>query len=268
MGYPYMNGAQQAWANTLMFLPNFLLFLVILVAGCFVVKAIRAVLVKGLQRMGLDKAADRGGLKAALSKSGYELSDVVGTLVFWGLFLFVLQLAFGVFGPNPISDLLTRMIAFIPNVFVAAVIVVISAAIASAVKDVLAASLSRLNYGRWVANGASVAILVVGAFAALNQLGVAPAIINGLFYAMLAIIVGCAIVAIGGGGIVPMRAQWERALNRLETEAPRMQAEVSQATADREARERDLQMQLQAETREHTPRVPTYDPSLADNFPE
>ena len=70
---------------------------------------------------------------------------------------------------------------------------------------------------------------MVGIFAALNQLSIAPAIINGLFYALLAVVTGSAIVAIGGGGIVPMRAQWEKALGRLEQEAPRIRAEAEHA---------------------------------------
>ena len=46
--------------------------------------------------------------------------------------------------------------------------------------------------------GAGTAILVIGIFAALDQLQIAPVIVNGLFYALLAIIVGVAIVAFGG----------------------------------------------------------------------
>jgi hypothetical protein len=45
------------------------------------------------------------------------------------------------------------------------------------------------------------AILIIGIFAALGQLQIAPGIGNGLLYALLAIIVGVAIVAFGGGGI-------------------------------------------------------------------
>lgn len=70
-------------------------------------------------------------------------------------------------------------------------------------------------WSAWVASAASIAILVVGIPAALNQLQIAPAIVNGLFYAMLAAIVGTVIVAAGGSGIAPMRAMWERGLGRL-----------------------------------------------------
>ena len=49
---------------------------------------------------------------------------------------------------------------------------------------------------------------------------------NGLFYACLAIIAGSAIIAIGGGGIAPMRMRWEKALGHLEREAQQFQSRV------------------------------------------
>lgn len=48
-----------------------------------------------------------------------------------------------------------------------------------------------------------------GRFAAVDQLGVAATTTHSLLQAMLAVIVGSAIVAIGGGGIAPMRKRWE-----------------------------------------------------------
>ena len=75
------------------------------------------------------------------------------------------------------------------------------------------------------------AIIILGVFAALDQLGIAPNIVQGLFYATLAVIVGSAIVAIGGGGIKPMQSRWERMLGKVETEAPRLKAEAAQTGA-------------------------------------
>src|SRR6476620_7053217 len=111
-------------------------------------------------------------------------------LLFYGLFLFVLQFAFGIFGPNPISNLLTQIIAYIPNILVAAVIIIVAAAVAKGVTDILSIGLGGLSYGRALARIAGTAIVVLGVFAALNQLGIAPTIVNGLFYAMLAIVAG------------------------------------------------------------------------------
>jgi len=68
-----------------------------------------------------------------------------------------------------------------------------------------------------MARGAGMAILIVGVFAALNQLKIAPEIVNGLYYAILIAIVGSTIVAVGGGGIRTMQRYWERTTTRLET---------------------------------------------------
>jgi len=48
-------------------------------------------------------------------------------------------------------------------------------------------------------------VLVFGAFAALDQLQIAPRIVTGPWYAILAIVVGSAVVAIQGGGIKSMQ---------------------------------------------------------------
>jgi hypothetical protein len=214
----FKNGLGDAWAATAAFLPKLLAFLVILVVGYFIAKAISKVVDKLLERVGFDRWVERGGVKRALDQSKYDASSILGLVVFWAGMLFVLQLAFSVFGPNAISALIQSVIAYLPNVFVAIVIVVIASAIAAGVKDIIQGSLGGLSYGSTIATVASVAVLAVGIFAALDQLRIAPAIVNGLFYAVLAIVVGSAVVAIGGGGIPTMRRYWERTANRADQE--------------------------------------------------
>ncbi|MDQ3353095.1 MAG: hypothetical protein M3507_01165 [Actinomycetota bacterium] len=213
-------GVENAFEDVVAFIPRLLGFLLILVIGYFVVKAIAKVADAALDRVGFDRAVERGGIKQALSKSRYDASDILSKVIFYALFLLVLQLAFGIFGPNPVSDLISGVIAYLPRVVVAILIVVIFAAIAAGARTIIQSTLGGLSYGAALANVSAVAILVVGAFAALNQLAIAPAIVNGLFYALLAVIVGSTIVAVGGGGIQPMRSRWERALSRIEEEAP------------------------------------------------
>ncbi|MDP8977136.1 MAG: hypothetical protein M3N17_00860 [Actinomycetota bacterium] len=227
------------------FVPTFLSFLLILVIGYFVARVLARAINAVLERLGFDRAVERGGVKQALDRSNYDASDVLSKLVFYTILLFVLQLAFGVFGDNPISDLLFAVIAFLPKVFVAIVIIVVASAIAAAVKEIVEASLGGLSYGRVLAGVASAAILFVGVFAALNQLEIAPAIINALFYTLLAIVAGSAIIAIGGSGIAPLRAQWEKAISRVEEEAPKLQQEASGATEDVKQRARERRQQAQ-----------------------
>jgi hypothetical protein len=157
----------------------------------------------------------------------------------------VLQLAFGLFGDNPISDLIAGVIAYLPNLFVAILVIVIGAAIAAAVKEIVEASLGGLSYGRGLAIGASALVLTVAVFAALDQLNVAENIVVGLFYALLAIVVGSAIVAVGGGGIRTMSRYWERFALRAEQESETIkdEAQGSKERVVERAQERKAQSQ-------------------------
>ncbi|MBA3289880.1 MAG: hypothetical protein H0U17_00115 [Actinobacteria bacterium] len=225
----FQDGLGDAWASIATFIPKFLAFLLILVIGYFVAKAVAKVIDQVLERVGFDRAVERGGIKKALAHSSYDASGILGKVAFYVIMLFVLQLAFGMFGPNPVSELITGVVSYLPNIFAAILIIVIGAAIAAAVKEIVEASLGGLSYGRGLAIGASTAILVVTVFAALDQLRIAEDIVTGLFYAILAIVVGSAVVAIGGGGIKTMQRYWERAAEKADQESSNMREEMGGA---------------------------------------
>jgi hypothetical protein len=227
-------GLERAWTSIITFLPKLGGFLLILVIGYIVAKVIEKILDRILERVGFDRLVERGGVKRALERSKFDASDILARIAFYTAMLFVLQLAFGVFGPNPISDLIEGIIAFLPNLFVAILIIVITAAVATGVRTIVGATLGGLTYGRLLATVAAAGIWVVGITAALTQINVAEPIVTGLFYALLALVVGVGIVAIGGGGVQPMRDRWQRALNRLDQEAPQIRAEA-QTGGGREA---------------------------------
>lgn len=123
--------------------------------------------------------------------------------------LFVLPFAFGVFGPNPVSDLLGAIIGFLPKVIVAIIIIVIAAAIAAAARTLIQGTLGGLSYGKVLANIASLFILFIGVTAALNQIDVATTVTTPILITVLAIIGGVIVVGAGGGLIKPMQARWE-----------------------------------------------------------
>jgi len=212
--------------DVIAFLPKLVAFLLILIIGYFIAKILAKLVDKVLERVGFDRAVERGGVKTALAKSQYDASDILAKIVFYAVMLFVLSTAFGVFGDNPISDYLSAIIAYLPKVFVAILILVIASAVAAGVKLLVQNALGGLSYGKLLANAASVVILALGVFAALDQLEIAQNVVNAVLYAVLAAVVGIVVVAVGGGGIQPMRSRWERTLAKAEAEAPRAAAEA------------------------------------------
>lgn len=246
----WSQGIEDAWSDIASFIPKFFGFLVILVIGYIIARLIAKAVGAILERVGFDRAVERGGVKKALDKSKYDASDIVGKIVFYALFLLVLTMAFGVFGDNPISDMLAGVIAYLPKVVAAILIIVIVSAIGAAVREMIDASLGGLSYGTALANGVGAAILIVGVFAALNQLEIAPEIVTGLFYALLAIVVGVTVIAVGGGGVAPMRSRWEKTLAKYDEEKPKVQ-EASKGAKDR------IQQRAQERARQANPNADT-----------
>lgn len=208
-----------ALRSILLFLPKAIAFVAILVIGWFVAKAVRKIVDKVLERVGFDRAVDRGGIKTALARSRYDASDIIAKLAFYAVLLFTLQLAFGIWGPNPISTLIAGIIAWLPRAFVAIVIIVVAAAIANAVKDLIGSALGGLSYGKALATIASVFILGLGVIAALNQIGVATSVTTPVLIAILATVGGILVVGVGGGLVRPMQSRWESWLNHAERES-------------------------------------------------
>jgi hypothetical protein len=211
------------------FVPKLLLFIVILIIGVIIAKVLAKAVNAILERVGFDRVIERGGIAKAMEKSTYDASDILAKIVYYAVLLFTLQLAFSAFGPNPISELLTAIIAFLPKVFVAIVIVVVAAAIAAGARSLIEGTLGGLSYGRVLANIAAVFILGLGIIAALNQVGIATTVTMPVLIAVLATIAGILIVGVGGGLVRPMQSRWESYLTKAEAEAPRIRREAETA---------------------------------------
>jgi hypothetical protein len=223
------NALDNGLSTIAQFVPKLVLFLVILVVGILIAKAIGKALSAILERVGFDKAVERGGVKKALANSKYDASDVVAKIIYYALLLFVLQLAFGVFPANPITQLLASIIAFLPKLIVAIIIIVVASAIAAAVRELIANTLGGLSYGKTLGTIAGVFILGFGIIAALNQINVATTVTTPILVTVLATIGGILVVGVGGGLIKPMASRWEGYLSKAESEAPRIKEHAANA---------------------------------------
>jgi hypothetical protein len=221
------------WRAVLLVVPKLVAFLAILLIGWLVATALRNVVDKLLERVGFDRAVERGGIGRALERTRFDASDILAKLVYYGLLLFTLQLAFGVWGPNPISDLLSGVVAWLPKAAVGIIIVVVAAAIASAVRELVSGALGGLSYGRLLANLAAWFIIGIGAVAALNQVGIATTVTTPVLIAILATVAGVLIVGVGGGMVRPMQQRWERWLGRIEEESSAIREQAQAYAAGR-----------------------------------
>ncbi|GAA4662659.1 mechanosensitive ion channel family protein [Gordonia humi] len=227
----YGAGISDAWSSVANFVPKLVAFLVIGLIGWIVAKILAKIVTAVLRKVGFDRLTQRSGLSTMLAKSDYDAVSLLAKVVYYAILLITLQLAIGVFGPNPISDLLTRFVSWLPKLFVAILIIVIVAAIARAVSELIRGALGGASYGPMIATIVSVLIWGAGIIAALNQIGVATTVTTPVLVAVLATIGGVIVVGVGGGLIRPMQARWETALDKVAEEIPARRAERKQQAA-------------------------------------
>ncbi len=215
------------------FIPRFLGFLIILVVGYFIAKAIAKIVDKVLERAGFDQAVEKGPIKQALSKSKYDASDIVSTLVFYAIFIPVLSAAVGVLGIQALQQPLAAFIALIPKIIVGVIILVIGGVVSGAVKTLIQNALGGLSFGNILGTGVGVLVMLGFLKAALDQVGIATTVTGPLLYAILGTVAGILIVGVGGGLIKPMQHRLETALNKASDEAAaaRLQAQSGSASS-------------------------------------
>ena len=86
---------QQALDAFFAFLPRLLGFLIVLAIGFIVAKVVKTVVVKLLEKVGLDKAMHSGSVGQYVNRAAPDLSPsrVIGSIAFWFIFLGALSIA-------------------------------------------------------------------------------------------------------------------------------------------------------------------------------
>ncbi|WP_236789570.1 hypothetical protein [Amycolatopsis sp. GM8] len=227
-------GVSNAWSAVATFVPKLAAFLVIMLIGWIVAKVLAKVVSTILGKVGFDRVVERGGIKQMLANSKYDATGIISKLVYYAILLIFLQIALGAFGPNPVSSMVTSIVAWLPKAVVAIIIVVIAGAIARAVRDLVGSALGGLSYGKVLATVAAVFIWGLGIIAALNQIGVATTVTTPVLVTVLAIVAGVIVVGVGGGLVRPMQQRWENWLGRAESELPAAKAHAEAYQRGRE----------------------------------
>jgi hypothetical protein len=202
------------------FLPNLLGFLVILLVGYLIARAVKALVGKGLAAVGFDRAlsdSDAGQYVAKVSPDARP-SKLIATIVFWLIFLIVLTAAIGALEVPAITAFMDDVLGYLPNVIAAIVIFVIGAAVAGAVSGLIDNLIGDTATGRLLRAAAPSLIMVIAVFMILNQLKIAQEIVTITYAAILgAVALGMAL-AFGLGGRGVAGRMLEEAYDKREVE--------------------------------------------------
>jgi hypothetical protein len=211
------DGLGDAWSAIATFVPKLLMFLIILLIGWLIAKAVAKGLTLVLNKLGFGRLIEKTGLSGMFRQSNIDATGIIVKLVYYFILLIALQMAFGAFGPtNPVSQLLNDVIAFLPRIVVAIVLVLVAAAVANAVRELIANALAGRGAAGALSTVAYWMILALGVIAALGQVGIGNIVTGPVLIAVLATVGGVIVVGFGGGLIKATSERWPGWLNSLE----------------------------------------------------
>lgn len=187
------------------FLPLLIAAAVILGIGWLLSGVLARLTAKVLRHVGFQNFAERIGLSGFIQRAGIQQMDastVVGEAVKWIIRLVFLQMAADALHLRQITLIFNNMISFIPNIIVAVVIIMLAEFLGRLLRSVVQGSAATAGVGgsSMLASAAYWAIVSFGAIAALNQLGIAPMVVNTLFIGIVAALVLALGLSFGLGG--------------------------------------------------------------------
>jgi small-conductance mechanosensitive channel len=189
---------QNALSTFLSFLPQLVGAIVILIIGYIVAKVLQAIVGRVLQGVGFDGWMEKGGIKQFFDRAqtNYTPATVIGTLVFWFVFIIALTMAADALGISQVSEVLGQLIAFIPSIIAAILILILAALLANFVSGIVRGATG----SNLLASVSRYAIIVYAVFAAITELGIAVELTAPTFLILLGAVALAAAIAFGIGG--------------------------------------------------------------------
>ena len=205
---------QDALSLFLSYIPQLIGAIIILIIGYIVAKVLEAVVGRVLQTIGFDSWMERGGIKQFFDRAEtkHTPATIIGTLVFWFIFIIALTMAADALGIPQVSTVLGQLIAFIPNIIAAILILILAALLANFLSGIVRGATGSGILG----SIAQYAIIVYAGFVALTQLGIAVELTAPTFLILLGAVALAAAIAFGIGGREVARDVLEKAYNRSD----------------------------------------------------
>lgn len=186
------------------FLPKLIAAVVILSVGWLIARVLLFAVVKSLRMLHFDVLTDKAGLDKFLRQGGFkkDTTAILGLLVYWLAILATLLITFNTLGLAVVSELVSRITQFIPNVIVAVLILAIGLYFARLVADTVVAYSRNvgLQDAEMLGRVTRYTITVFVVIMALGQIRIGEAIIYPAFLILFGGIVLAAALAFGLGG--------------------------------------------------------------------
>lgn len=210
-----LNSLKTIWEIFISFLPTLLAALIVFIIGWLIAVFLGKIANRIIKVIKLDFLLAKLGFKKTLAKAKLKLDSgkFFEELVKWFFIIVFLMTAVDILGLNEVALFLKSIVFYLPNVIIAAIILLAAVIIANFMQRLVRASADAAGLASAGAIGNIVrwAILIFGFVIALTQLGIAVTLIQTIVIGLIAMIALAGGLAFGLGG----KDQAARVLEKL-----------------------------------------------------
>ena len=203
LGDSILGSLTNVWWSIIQFLPVFLGALIVFIVGWAVAVSLGRLVEHVIKALRVDGVLEQLEFHKVLDRAGVKLNSgaFLGGLVRWFLIIVFLLASLDILHLTQVSEFLREVLAFLPQVIVAALILLIAAMVAETVERTAKASIEAAGMKsgvvtvviRW-------AIWTFAVIAALYQLNVATMLLQTLLTGLVAMLAIAGGLAFGLGG--------------------------------------------------------------------
>ncbi|RJQ24681.1 hypothetical protein C4577_07185 [Candidatus Parcubacteria bacterium] len=200
IGQTLVNTLNDALGSIVSFIPKLVSGLIVLLLGIIIASFLKQVVIEIFKFLKIDQLLNKYGVPQA--KDGVGWADIIGELIRWFVIILFLVPVAEVWGLGRFVEVLNGLLLYLPNVFVAVLLLLVGFVISRLVYNLILASIHGLSHdvaktiatvGRW-------SVLIFVFLVVLNQLGIASDLIRILFAGFVAMVALAGGLAFGLGG--------------------------------------------------------------------
>jgi len=195
---------ESLWTAILETLPRLGLAVIVMIAGWLVARMVRRLAIRALRFLRVDTLAEQTGMEDVLLRGGVRFTTVtiVGHALYWFVLFTTTMAALHLVGLQAADEMIRRIILYLPNVFVALVVLIFGTVLARFVRGAVFTYLNNIDVsGADVISAiAQVAVFVFVISVALEQLDIGGQVLVSAFQIAFGAICLALALAFGLGG--------------------------------------------------------------------
>lgn len=186
----------EVWTSLLKVLPTVLGAILVFAVGLILAFWIKRLVLEVLKILGFKKLSESSGIDKYLKKAEIklDLSELIATIVEWIIILVFFLTVVDILGLRVVSQVLTQVLGYVPNIIAAAFIFGAGYFIGGIVEGLVRGSLASVDHdaAKPVAKVSRYIVVLIATFAAIDQLQIARSLIatffQGLTYTVVLVV--------------------------------------------------------------------------------